>query len=135
VIAQKSVLQGLENGFLGGGQGVENDFLDPVQAHEDGIVGVVRGVIMSVWQMSEEGSSRSMLLCLALCASHNCRSPEICQQSMLPQRRRRSWLEPPRLSSSASVKTSTLGPLNIRALELFLGCASPCLMDLLAPKI
>jgi hypothetical protein len=28
----------------------------------------------------------------------------------------------------------TLGPLNIRALEIFLGYASPCLMDLFIPK-
>jgi hypothetical protein len=29
----------------------------------------------------------------------------------------------------------TLGPSNIRALEIFLGYASPCLMDLFTPKI
>jgi ABC-type multidrug transport system ATPase subunit len=29
---------------------------------------------------------------------------------------------------------TTLGPVNIRALEIFLGYASPCLMDLFSPK-
>jgi hypothetical protein len=31
--------------------------------------------------------------------------------------------------------SSTLGPLIIRALEIFLGYASPCLIDLFTPKI
>jgi hypothetical protein len=31
--------------------------------------------------------------------------------------------------------SSTLGPLNIHSLEVFLGCASPCLMDLFTPRI
>jgi hypothetical protein len=34
-----------------------------------------------------------------------------------------------------TVDVDTLGPLNIRALEIFLGYASPCLMDLFAPKV
>jgi hypothetical protein len=39
----------------------------------------------------------------------------------------------PRLMISHIMRT--LGPLNIRALEIFLGYASPCLTDLFTPKI
>jgi hypothetical protein len=43
------------------------------------------------------------------------------------------------VSTHASVRcavlSGTVGPLNIRALDIFLGYASPCLMDLFPPKI
>jgi hypothetical protein len=36
---------------------------------------------------------------------------------------------------AAVLQVHTLRPLNILVLEIFLGYASPCLMDLFAPKI
>jgi hypothetical protein len=48
---------------------------------------------------------------------------------------RASFFEHHRSSPSFIVCQDTLGPLNSPALEIFFGCASPCLIDLFTPKM